>query len=160
MKRSRSLRKLLLSCGAVVGILIALKCIYLYHGFRIMMKEAATVGYLGDVRHAFCTFGNMHGRWPHSMDEIRGTEYASEGSIDDHCRDCLSDSPFLWVTKKDVRYTTENGKVLKVFIMLPKPYRTKLWPFGEFKTIILASDIGIHDVSPSDITGLEKGRKR
>ena len=151
MKRPRLAQLLLLSGVLVVVGLIIVRGVYLYYEGRTQMNAAGTSCNLGDIKVAFGNFRSRHGRWPHSIEEASGEEYWSVGDLSAKL-DQLSGLRFRCVTTRDVRYMTKDGEVLKVLVMLPKPYRTQLRPFGEFRTYILASDSSIRTVSPSEIT--------
>jgi hypothetical protein len=141
-------KRFLLVVGAVLLMLIGYGIAYSVYRVRVYTNGISTVSDLGDVREAFFKFREVHRRWPSTMKEVHGIG-TSEGVVTREYHDSMSGSPFCCVAGKELYYRI-GGKPYKVLVVLPQPYRSELWPFGEMRTII-ASFSGVHYISPSEI---------
>jgi hypothetical protein len=91
-------------------------------------------------------------RWPICMDEVTSAPYNQNLLHKEHTHDLFSDLPFRCVVLDDYYVTLGNSDTkYKVLVTLYKPYRTRLWPYGEYKTIVMLSEGSICTVSPDEI---------
>jgi len=118
---------------------------YIWHE----ISRTGTGCYLGDVREGFHNFKQAEKRWPVSMIEAETAPY-NKNLLSHNTKDVFYNMPFQCVTTKNMFYDYGNGK-RKVLVTMQKPYRTRLWPFGEIRIYILWDDGGIGAVAPSDI---------
>jgi hypothetical protein len=119
---------------------------------RYAINETDTVCYLGDVREGFMNFMEKEHRWPICMDEVMAAPYNQNFLHKKTTRDLFSDLPFRCVVLDDYYKTLGNSdQKYKALVTLYKPYRTRLWPFGEYKTMIMLSEGSICIVSPSEL---------
>jgi hypothetical protein len=154
MQQRSSRRRLFIALGTTLLILSAYAGINFYHNTRAELNAAATMCDLAEVRNAFIAFDAQHRRWPRTMEEVYSDE-ADKGGITRDCRDFLSGLPFRCVTQKDWYYRIGREKPYKVLVMLAEPYRTKLWPFGETRTMIVTIS-GVHNIVSSDIIDMSQ----
>jgi|GEM_PF-5235133 len=122
---------------------------------------------LADVREAFENFRIIHRRWPATMEEVYGTNTREGPITEEYYKDPLSGAPFRCVTDKAIYYKVvpDNYEVAaenrydphRVLVMLPEPYRTDLWPFGEMRTIIMTFN-GVAYVAPSEIIDMSHAK--
>jgi hypothetical protein len=115
---------------------------------RYTINEMDTICYLGDVREGFMNFMEKEGRWPICMDEVMAAPYNQNLLDKEHTHDLFSGLPFRCVT---LRHYSYKKNPLKVLVTLYKPYRTRLWPYGEYKTKVILSDGTIGTVSPDEL---------
>jgi hypothetical protein len=134
-----------IGCLVVVGISVLLSITYVICNESIFLKGCSAVSDLGDIREAFYIFRETHGRWPNSMEEVYDMKLI-DGIVTKDDKDPFSGEPYCCVTDKNLYYQIGAETPYRVLAMLPKPYRTKIWPFGEMKTII-ASYSGVHSIS-------------
>jgi len=136
--------------GICLLVVISYGCIYAYYFVHISKKVTSAVSCLGDVNEAFWIFRDRHHRWPTTMEDVYGTE-TNEGSLDrEYYKDPFSGLPYCCVTNEGLYHQIDTERPYQILAILPRPYRTRLWPFGEDKTIIVTSS-GIRIVTPSEI---------
>jgi hypothetical protein len=130
--------------GVAIFIFMAYGGVIFIVNARIQLKLAAADSDLADIKEAFILFHEKNDRWPHTIADIYGIN-TSEGIVtEDWNRDPFSGLPYCCVTDKNMYYRLDDGKPQKILVMLPMPFRTKAWPFGETRTsVATASDIYI-----------------
>lgn len=129
--------------GILYGFLY-LKYDFVWHFTRPLVSDN-----LGDAREIFFKFKEKEKRFPICMDEVIFSPYNEIYLFSDKV-DCFSNLPFRCVTLRNMYYDAGDTK-RKVLVSLYKPYRTRLWPFGEMETMILLDDGSICAVSPDEI---------
>lgn len=107
------------------------------------------VSQFADVRNGFFDFYGKEKRYPICMDEVALAPYNKDLSLDKNM-DLFSDLPLRCVTLRNMYYPISNEN-RKILVTLYKPHRTRLWPFGEMKTIIMLDEGTVCTVSPSEI---------
>jgi hypothetical protein len=77
-------------------------------------------------------------------------------------RETLSKLPYRCVTLRDYYYQYDKGDKRKVLVTLYKPYRTRLWSYGEYKTMVMLNNGSICTVSPDEIEEIvsEESKKK
>ena len=126
---------------------------YMRHYIWHEINRTDTGCYLGDVWEGFYNFKQVEKRWPVSMIEAEMAPYNKHVLSHKHTKDTFYNEPFQCVTTKNMylyNYTSNNSKD-KVLVTSHKPYRTRLWPFGEIRIYILYDHGGIGAVAPSEI---------
>lgn len=91
-------------------------------------------------------YREVHQTWPNSLADA-GITYPDGVDI-------FSKQPFRCVSKLNM-YLVEDKNIIKVLVVLPKTYRTSVWPFGNYKTIVLTAENNIQIVAENDIIELK-----
>ena len=140
------------ACFVVFVVVIGYGGAYLWYDLRTRMRASMTVGELGDAGLAFGRYHEVHGHWPHSMQDVADARYDTPGRAISGRQyvDYISEAPFDCVADDNL-FIRIGQDLTRVVIMLPRPYRTKLWPFGEIRTIVVAADTQVCFRAPSEI---------
>jgi hypothetical protein len=111
--------------------------------------HAQVVCNLGDVWEGFMNFMEKEHRWPICMDEVMAAPYNRNLLHQEHTCDLFSGLPFRCVTLRN--YYVKGNPQCKALVTLYQPYRTQLWPYGEYETIVMLSNGTICTVSPDEL---------
>ncbi|MDR1494118.1 MAG: hypothetical protein LBT05_15565 [Planctomycetaceae bacterium] len=142
------LKRILLTTVIILLPLYVYGGFYFYYYMKFSITETDTVCYLGDVREGFMNFMEKEHRWPICMDEVMAAPYNHNLLHKEYTYDLFSGLPFRCVTLRNYSY---KKNPLKVLVTLYKPYRTKLWPYGEYKTMVMLSEGSICIISPDEL---------
>jgi hypothetical protein len=137
----------------ILILLIGYGCVCFYYASTVYIKSTVAESMLAEIKIVFFEFRMTHRRWPRTMQEIYGDKISKDTIVEKYYKDPISDAPFCCVAENGLYYKID-GNLYRVLVMLPRPYRTKLWPFGEIKTIIATSRGEVYFVSPSEIIDL------
>lgn len=140
------------ACLVVFVVVIAYGGAYLWYDLRTRIRASMTVAELGDAGLAFGRFHEVHRHWPHGMQDVAGTRYGTPGRAISGRQyvNFITKAPFDCVADDNL-FIRIGQDLTRVVIMLPGPYRTKLWPFGEMRTIVVAADSRVCYCAPSEI---------
>ena len=130
----------------VIGYCLA----YINHAVDIDFVEPARQQTLAEIGRSLSDFCAKHRRWPDTQAEFDKLKI-DDMEIGKYYGDFLSRHP-LYLAGGGAYYSAiVGGQRHQVFVMLPQPYRTRLWPFGHIETVIVASDCLVYVVSPDAI---------
>jgi hypothetical protein len=148
------------SIGIPIVIALTIWFAFALNRTRGDVYNATTICSYGDIRMDLSEFRNNHGRWPNDFEEAGCLNESKYRVIDRRTK-----TPYLYLADKNVYFYARREKILcKVFVMLPKPYRTNFWPFGKEQNIVMFSypeSLSLQElcVDPKDIIELKPGQK-
>jgi hypothetical protein len=147
------IRRLRLSCVAILCLVVMCYAfMFVVYEVRTMWRAGATNMMLHDVREVFVEFHRKNHRWPDTIQEVYGLETHEGIVMDDRStHEVLSGEPFRCVTKEGLYYRIDTEEPDQIILMLSKPYRTKLWPFGKMETMI-ATPRGVRMITPGQFS--------
>ena len=147
-------RRLLVPLCLVLLLLIGCWCVYVHYEIRMQWMGGWGVSSdLAELREAFFKFREIHHRWPHTIEEAQGIEI-SDGIITWPYKDPISGLPYRCITDRGLYHQIDGDRPARILVMQPRPYRTRLWPFGDTQSyIVTCSGVRILH-SPSEIIDL------
>ena len=147
--------KIIFNKRTLIGVCVCLLLLGIYgffyakYCFNYEGNSTAMSSLLADLRHDFFNFKYKENRWPSCMDEVLlFPEKKDRWQLEN--MDFFNDLPLRCVTLRNMYYYVGDDK-RKVLVTLYKPYRTRLWPFGEMQTIVLLDNGSTCIVSPDEI---------
>jgi len=138
---------------------VAILClVVMCYAFMFVVCEVQIIGRVGathmklnDVREVFIEFHRKNQRWPDTIQEVYGLKTHEGAVMDDSAtHEYPSGEPFRCVTKEGLYYRNDTEGPDQIILMLSKPYRTKLWPFGKMETMI-ATTHGVRMTTPGQL---------
>lgn len=131
--------------ACVIAIVFASTVYGVCYG-RYMIDEAAmtasAASILHNVRNALLDYRDAHGQWPDRLEYLAGH---SDGLVDR-----FSEKPFAYFP------AAEHGTV-EILVAQPDAYRTRLWPFGEFKRIVVRANGKVQMLAGEEALRIQAG---